>query len=122
MSNLSKSELVTEYQRSPFAAIWRRIWRLLPNFSARHSPFFFFDDGTVLWNQGFGHIAFLQGNRSLTLKWTLENRIVRVIHLSMVHQWDPPHDRDLLSDAQLARLRERLTERFRARGEDTIFR
>ena len=93
-----------------------------PELLSETFAFFFFDDGTVLWNQGFGHIAFLQGNRSLTLKCTLENRIVRVIHLSMVHQWDPPHDRDLLSDAQLARLRERLTERFRARGEDTIFR
>jgi hypothetical protein len=122
VNNHLKSTLVREFERSPFAAIWRRIWTLFPAFSARHSPFFFFDDGTVLWNQGFGYIAFLQGVRSLSISWSLEARGVRVIYVSKVHHWDPPHEDDSLSDAQFVLLRERLTERFRATGETVSFR
>jgi hypothetical protein len=122
MSIKSKSELVAEYQHSPFALIWRWIWTLFPGLLCQTFAFFFFDDGTVLWNQGFGYIAFLQGNRSLTIRWSLENPATRVIHLSIVHHWDPPHQSGPLSDEQFARLKERLTERFRVRGENTIFR
>jgi hypothetical protein len=119
---LFKSKLVTEFERSPFASIWRRIWTLFPAFSAKHSPFFFFDDGTVLWNQGFGCIAFLQGVRSLSISWSLEPRSMRVIYLSKVHHWDSPYEDDSLSDAQFVLLRERLIERFRATGETVSFR
>ena len=67
------SELVTEYRRSSFALIWQKLWKVFPKLSMRHSPFFIFDDGTVLWNQGFGKIAYLNGDRSLTIQWSLED-------------------------------------------------
>lgn len=118
----AESQLVREYKQSRFAATWRRIWKLLPAFSAKHSPFFIFDDGVVLWNQGFGRIAFLQGGRSLTVNWSLERNTIKVIHLSSVHRWDAPHDYDPVSDTQLEDLKKRFTERFRARGEEAVFR
>ena len=118
------SELVTEYRRSFFALIWQKLWKVFPKFSMSHSPFFLFDDGTVLWNQGFGKIAYLNGDRSLTIQWSLEGgrRAVRTIHLSPIRQWDPPHENEQLDQAAIIDLRERLTTRFLKRGENIIFR
>lgn len=117
------SPLVAEYQRSAFAAIWQKLWRLFPRFSIKHSPFFLFEDGAVLWNQGFGNIAYLRGSRSLTIHWSLPSaqRGARIIHLSSAKQWDPPHEEDALSQAEIDDLRDRLTLRFRTRGENIVF-
>ena len=117
------SELVTEYRRSSFALIWQKLWKVFPQFSMRHSPFFLFDDGTVLWNQGFGKIAYLNGDRSVTIQWSLEEerRAGRTIHLSPIRHWDPPHENEQLDQAAMIDLRERLMTRFRERGENIIF-
>lgn len=63
-------------------------------------------------------------NRSLTIQWSLESaqRGARIIHLSSVRQWDPPHENDKLGQAEIEDLRERLTNRFRTRGENIVFR
>jgi len=118
------SDLVLEYRGSPFAKIWRTLWKLFPNFSRQHSPFFIFKDGAVLWNQGLGSIAFLKGNRSVSIKWSFEQSQpgVREIHLSALHQWDSPYNSEKLTDHELNELRERLNERFEKRGEKVIFR
>jgi hypothetical protein len=118
------SELVLEYRGSPFAKIWRTLWRLFPKFSNKHSPFFFFADGAVLWNQGFGSIAFLKGNRSVMIRWTFDElrRGIRTIHLSAVRHWDSPHENETLDERSLSELRERLSKRFQMRGEGIIFR
>jgi hypothetical protein len=122
--NLSRTSLlVAEYRRSPFAAIWQKLWRIFPRFSIRYSPFFLFEDGAVLWNQGFGNIAYLKGSRSLTIAWSLASsqRGARIIYLSAAKQWDPPHEEDELSQSEIDDLRKRLTMRFRTRGEDIVF-
>ena len=117
------SELVTEYLLSSSALVWQKLWKVFPKFSMRHSPFFLFDDGTVLWNQGFGKIAYLNGDRSLMIKWSLEGGqyAVRTIHSSSIKHWDPPHENEQLDQAAIIALRERLMIRFRNRGENIIF-
>src|SRR5438105_1484870 len=122
--NLSRtSALVAEYRRSPFAMVWQKLWKKFPSFSVKHSPFFIFEDGAVLWNQGFGNIAYLKGNRSVTIQWALEGgqQGARIIHLSAVRQWDSPHENEKLDQAAVEELRNRLTKRFRARGENVVF-
>lgn len=122
-SNLT-SQLVLEYRGSMFARIWQWLWKLFPKFSLKHSPFFFFKDGAVLWNQGFGSIALLKGNRSVTIQWTFEQSRprVRTIHLSEVRRWDVPHEDEPLGSRDLTELQERLIERFQTRGEQVLFR
>ena len=118
------SSLVVEYFRSPFAKFWRQLWKLFPNFSSKHSPFFFFEDGAVLWNQGLGQIAFLKGNRSVTIGWDFGDRrtVDRIVHLTAVRQWDPPHDRQQLTESERVELGARLRERFAARNENIVIR
>jgi hypothetical protein len=124
MSRSPTSALVAEYRRSPFSVIWQKLWKVCPGFSAKHSPFFLFEDGSVLWNQGFGKIAYLKGDRSLTIQWSFEGvwPAARVLYLSSVRQWDPPHENDRLSQTDVVKLRERLINRFLARGENIAFR
>ena len=118
------SKLVAEYRGSPFAAIWRKLWNVFPSFALKHSPFFLFEDGAVLWNQGFGSIAFLKENRSLTIQWSLGETQpgVRIVHLGAVQHWDPPHEREHLTESELIELRQRLRKRFETRGENVVFR
>ena len=123
MSQNTASNLVVEYRRSKFATIWQKLWKVLPRFSAKHSPFFLFEDGAVLWNQGFGRIAYLRGDRSLTIGWSLDAQgsRQRIVHLSSLRHWDSPHDNEQLSQAELADVRARLTHRFQIRGENIVF-
>jgi hypothetical protein len=117
----STSKLVAEYRRSVFAQIWRRIWKWFPSFSSRHSPFFLFADGSVLWNQGFGQIAFLKGDRSVRIGWNFADRpINRIIYLTAVRHWDPPHHTQQLTDSERLELKDRLRERFEARNEQIV--
>jgi hypothetical protein len=118
------SNLVLEYRRSPFARLWRHLWTLFPHFSAKHSPFFFFPDGALLWNQGLGRIAFLKGDRSITIGWDFGNGLPanRIIYLTAVHHWDPPHDNQQLTDSERTELSDRLRERFAARNENIVLR
>jgi hypothetical protein len=118
------SSLVMEYRTSRFAKVWHTLWKVFPKFSCRHSPFFFFDDGAVLWNQGYGSIAFLDGDRSLTIPWTYAGTVrkVRLIQLSEVSHWDSPHDNEGLDNNDVRQLRTRLIERFQMRGEKVDFR
>jgi hypothetical protein len=118
------NSLVMEYRRSIFAAIWRHLWKLFPGFSARHSPFFLFTDGALLWNQGLGQIAFLKGDRSVTIGWSLGDGrpFDRIIDLNRVQKWDPPHDNQQLSEFERQDLATRLKDRFEARNENVLFR
>jgi len=124
MSPSPTSDLVAEYRRSLFSVIWQMLWKVCPGFSVKHSPFFVFEDGTVLWNQGFGKIAYLKGNRSLTIQWSFEGvrPAARILDLSSVRQWDPPHENEHLSQTEVVELRERLINRFLVRGENIAFR
>jgi len=117
------NKLVSEYRTSMFARIWRHLWKLCPGFSARHSPFFLFADGALLWNQGLGRIAFLKGDRSVTIGWGFGDRrpFDRIIYLNAVRKWDPPHDNQQLSDFERQELAARLRNRFEARNENIIF-
>jgi hypothetical protein len=118
------SDLVVEYRQSTFAAIWQKLWKIFPNFANKHSPFFPFEDGAVLWNQGFGNIAYLQGERSVIIEWSFEagRPANRIIHLSSVNHWDPPHDDEQLNESEIRTLHERLKKRFHTRGETVVFR
>jgi hypothetical protein len=119
----STSKLVAEYRSSVFARIWRRLWRWFPSFSSRHSPFFIFEDGTVLWNQGLGQLAFLKGDRSVTIGWDFAERpIGRIVHVTTVRHWDPPHDTEQLTDSERLQLTDRLRARFEARNERIVIR
>lgn len=124
MNSNETSALVSEYRRSPFAKIWHKVWRVFPSFSRKHSPFFLFEDGTVLWNQGFGNIAYLKGDRSLTISWSLQSDTPasRVIHIDNVLWWHPPHEKEQLTEKEIIDLREKLMDRFRIRGETVIYR
>jgi hypothetical protein len=124
MENLyPTNKLVSEYRSSMFAMIWRYLWKLFPRFSARHSPFFLFPDGALLWNQGLGQIAFLKGDRSITIGWGFGDRrpFDRIVYLNAIHKWDPPHDNLKLSDFERQELVARLKNRFEARNERIIF-
>jgi hypothetical protein len=118
------NKLVSEYRKSIFATIWRHLWKLFPGFAARHSPFFLFMDGALLWNQGLGRIAFLKGDRSVTIGWSFGDRkpFDRIIYLNAVHKWDPPYDNQQLSDFDREELTARLRDRFKARNENILFR
>jgi hypothetical protein len=119
----SISKLVAEYRRSVFARIWRRLWRWFPSFSAKHSPFFIFDDGAVLWNQGLGQLAFLKGDRSVTIGWDFAERSIgRIVHVTAVRHWDPPHDAEQITDSERLQLIDRLRARFEARNEGIVIR
>src|SRR5688572_24134211 len=97
MNSLAESQLFYEYRENPFGKIWKAIWKIMPSFAARHSPFFFFNDGGVLWNQGFGQVAFLKDGRSLIIRWSFGASRQRVIYLSKIHRWDPPHEQEPLT-------------------------
>jgi hypothetical protein len=117
------SPIVTEYRNSTFAKIWRFIWRLLPGFSSRYSPFFHFDDGTILWSQGFGSQAFLKNDRSVTISWEFGNGWppARIVYLSKVVHWDPPHNQQQLTVEERDELTKRLQQFHKARGKNLIF-
>jgi hypothetical protein len=119
----STSKLVAEYRTSVFARIWRLLWRWFPSFSAKHSPFFIFDDGAVLWNQGLGQLAFLKGDRSVTIGWDFAERSIgRILHVTAVRHWDPPHDAEQITDSERLQLIDRLRARFEARNERIVIR
>ena len=85
---------------------------------------FLFPDGCVLWNQGFGKVAFLKGDRSVTVPWGLGDRrpFNIVVYLSDAQQWDPPHDSERLSDAERNELGDRFRDCYKARNETVMFR
>jgi Immunity protein 74 len=116
------NRLVSKYRKSIFATIWRQLWKLFPGFSSRHSPFFLFTDGTLLWNQGLGKIAFLKGDRSVTIGWSFGDRkpFDRIVYLSSVQKWDPPHDNQQLSDFERDEVATRLRNRFETRNENIL--
>jgi hypothetical protein len=119
----STSKLVAEYRSSVFARIWRCLWRWFPNYSSRHSPFFVFEDGSVLWNQGLGQLAFLKGDRSVTIGWDFAERSIgRIVHVMEVRHWDPPHDAEQITDSERVQLTDRLRARFEARNERIVIR
>jgi len=121
--SLPTNKLVSEYRNSIFATIWRHLWKLFPSFAARHSPFFLFTDGALLWNQGLGRISFLKGDRSVTIGWSFGDRkpFDRIIYLNAVQKWDPPHENQHLSDFDREELIARLRDRFEARNENIVF-
>src|SRR5262245_41652226 len=121
--SLPTNRLVLEYRNSLFATIWRYLCKLFLSFAGRDSPFVLFMEGTLLWNQGLGRIAFLKGDRSVTIGWSFGDRkpFDRIIYLNAVQNWDPPHDNQQLSDSDRDELAARLRDRFAARNENIVF-
>lgn len=117
------SPLVKKYNESGIARAWKKLWRMFPGFSSKHSPFFPFPDGLILWDQGFGKMAFLKGNRSVTVSWKLGDRrpYNLIVCLSDVNHWDPPHESEVVSNAELEDLRHRMQKCFDARSETVAF-
>jgi hypothetical protein len=118
------SPIVQEYRRSNFMKLWRKLWKWFPGFSAKHSAVFLFSDGCVLWNQGFGKIAFLKGDRSVTVRWGLGDRKVAniIIYLSDAQRWDPPHEDEQLSVTERENLGERFRQCYQSRNETVVLR
>jgi hypothetical protein len=117
------SASASDFRASTSARVWHQLWRWFPNFSAKHSPYYFFADGCVICNRGFGQLSFVKCDKSISIGWGLDGQhpVGRVIYLSQIANWDPPHQSIALSEAERDDLRDRLQALCMGRRERVTF-
>lgn len=83
-----------------------------------------FPDGTIMWSQGFGKIAYLKEDRSVTIYWGFAEGWPpqRIVHLSKATHWDPPHDSEVLTNVEIEELRVRLMAYHEAKNHRVFIR
>ena len=106
------SPLVAEFWQSRPLAFWRTAFKWVPRVASRCCSFSIYPDGKVLWALGYAQLAYLKGNRSLTITWHLSEKWPpqRIIELSEATHWDKPHENIEVTEAEREELRGRLME------------
>ncbi len=116
------NNLIEDYRKSRIAAIWRVLWRAFPNFSARHSPIYFGEDGAILWNQGFGRVAYLRGDKVLIVGWGLgAEPNERRVFVTQATRWEPPHAHIPVSAGESEALAALVNQKYTRKGEKVVF-
>jgi hypothetical protein len=103
-------EIIERLRSSPFAKTWWLIANYFPMFALRHSPFKFLPNGVTIWGYSFGWLAYVQGDRVVTIPWAYGKRETNehLVYLSKATLWLGEARSDEINERELEEVKNAL--------------